>query len=504
MPQTGDTKTVNGTTAIWDGMTWRHVDGPLPAVKNPAADLQQPNAHDMGLAQAFLDKPSVTDKPALFTDKTDPNKEHVSWSEDPARSFFEAAKGVRHGVAQAINPVAITKGLVGYGENGLDPTNALFGLPKALVKAPGALATLAQNPSLVTEIPGILNKNPGAEGELLGTAVAGERVPALAEAGLTHGPGVVGGTIRKAGELAEKAGTSKLAKKAQQYAPIEALTGHLPAAAASLVIPPALEYGGRAAQRVGSSIEGLNLSLRSRIAKAAQAAPEGQAMLTPEDAAARPRLGPARMSKEVPYNPGELSNQPPATDVSLRGLEQAITPDAGVPDTGMSTGNSPEAVQRGLAQLRSRTNNLKPNYMDEQVAGIAERANTMGRQSENSLALGYENVPEGGIRSTADIDALRRRPNTIEPNAFTGNPATQGLEASLAELRQKAGPQNPAFTEFGSTNDSPLPGEDGSYDLGDISEKPTITNEQLDKVAGDKEAIRNLFNNYFGSKVAGR
>ncbi len=481
MPQTGETKTVNGTTAIWDGMTWRHVDGPLPTVKNPAADLQQPSAHDMGLAQAFLDKPSVTDKPALLTDKTDPTGgAHISPLEDPARYLGHAAKGIARGV----NPVNAVK--------------SLFGLPGAVYKGyTEDIPALFKDPSLLKEAPaaaGEFAQNPEAVGETLGSALLGERAPALTEAAISKGPGIVGRGVSAVGRGAESLGTSKIAKKAQMLAPFEAMTGHIPTAIASAVVPPVLEYGGKLAQKAGGALEGLKLSLKG---KAAAAAPVAEAApVVPET--------PLQLTRRI-RDEYRAANQP-KVDASIQGLEQAIQPDIAPPDSAVPEGNSPAGVQRGLAQVRSKQANL-PNHLNpDTLPGIGARAEQMGRQSVNSLATGYENVPEGGIRSNADIDAMlaSRRPNTIEPNAFTGNPATQGLEASLAELRQKAGPQNPAFTEFGSTNDSPLPGEDGSYDLGEISDKPALTNEQLDRIAGDKEAIRNLFNNHFGSKVAGR
>jgi hypothetical protein len=102
------------------------------------------------------------------------------------------------------------------------------------------------------------------------------------------------------------------------------------------------------------------------------------------------------------------------------------------------TGNSLSGLEAAASNPR-----VPQNYLDNEAIGIGQRAQAMGDQTVKGLRDQGYTVPEGGFRSSRDIDTFLQTPQRVPDIA-----ADAGVDA------------------------------------------------------GDAEAIRNLFDNYFGSKLA--
>jgi hypothetical protein len=281
------------------------------------------------------------------------------------------------------------------------------------------------------------------------------------------------------GRAAEATGNSGALAKMQRLAPIELVTGHPVAAAVSAVGPEVLKGGGRLLQRGGAALDGLDLSLKGRVPAAAGAAAAAEDAESPF-AGRRPYVPQGTEIRDYgaelsPHEaPAYVRQNAPSGDIrgsaAMQGLRDAVAKAA--PENAWANDASAQPVSdvestvedaqrnhrvyRGLVEPNAFTGNslsgleeaasnprVPQNYLDNEVAGIGQRAQAMGDQTVKGLRDQGYTVPEGGFRSTQDIDRFLQTPQRVPDLA---------ADAGVDE--------------------------------------------------GDAQAIRNLFDNYFGSKLA--
>lgn len=146
----------------------------------------------------------------------------------------------------------------------------------SLKAAPGAvvkgltqdLPTLVQDPSLLKEAPSAMwefLQHPQDVGGMLAQTAAAEAAPGLANAALRSGPSMLGRGMGAVGRGAEAAGTLSAKVMNRGVVPIIIAATRPPwLTAAELAAPPVLKAGGRALQRGGAALEGLDLSFKGR------------------------------------------------------------------------------------------------------------------------------------------------------------------------------------------------------------------------------------------------
>jgi len=328
------------------------------------------------------------------------------------------------------------------------PLDTLMGVAHQVANPGETIMNLARNPDQATS--------------LLGQMLLAPKIPGMANTALAEGPSLIGRGMSAVGRAAEAAGQHPMLTKAAALAPVEALTGHIPAAVVSAVTPPALEYGGRLLQRGGAALDGLDLSIKSGRGAAADA-----------------------FTGRRPY-------VPQGTEIRDYGSELSPheTPT-------YERQSSPSGDIRGSAGLRG---------LQKAVRYATEPDAWMNDQSAQPEVSDVERT----------IEDAQRGHRVVEPNAFTGN--------SLSGLEEAAAPKLSPIEEFyrndpqargvgGNIAEGRMTGQftEGRGGLSDVAagrisrhappETPDLaTDAGVDE--GDAEAIRNLFNNYFGSKLA--
>lgn len=308
----------------------------------------------------------------------DPNGERLSFVDDPARYLGHMSKGLLH------SPFDLVKGFLGI------PGQVVKGLTQDL-------PTLVKDPSLLLETPGMLkdaahfaNTKPDEMGSLLGQMLLGPHVPGAVNTALAKGPSIVGKGVSAVGKGAEAAGTSRILKRAQALAPIEAATGHIGPAIASAVAPPVLEYGGKLLQRGGAALEGLDLAYKGKVPFAREAAPE---VVDPADvmrekvAGAREDVG-AGFSRKVASKLNGLKSS--ATDIS-----------------------HPTAEVAGAGDLFP--------YQKDAIDGLRGARNT---QSLVDVPDIYDNPWENDL-------------SAVKPTTLSDSPSFKGLQDSVRRSNQK-------------------------------------------------------------------
>lgn len=213
-----------------------------------------------------------------------------------------------------------------------------------------------------------LAAHPREAGSLLGQTLLGPRVPGAANAALAEGPSIAGRAISAVGRGAEALGTSKLVKRGGTFGALgELMTGHPGTAAVTAVVPPALEYGGKGLQSLGSAMEGMDLSVKGNPFK---------------------RMGPA----------ADLAAATPEADTVREAVRTAREAQA--------NGASPKkAAAQGGWPLGKSTE--VPGYPDEPI---------------NTDLYPYQKDALEAARA-AKGDSAWGRPVAVEPNAFTGKGA---------------------------------------------------------------------------------
>lgn len=157
--------------------------------------------------------------------------------------------GKEAGLGLLRSPLDLAKGVV---NTVVHPLDTLMGLGHTVAHPIEAVTDLA--------------KHPREAGSLLGQMLLAPKVPEAANTVLAEGPGIVGRGISKVGRGMEAVGTSKALKSANKYGAIgTAVSGHPGLAALELAAPPALEYGGKLAQKGGAALEGLDLAYKGKI-----------------------------------------------------------------------------------------------------------------------------------------------------------------------------------------------------------------------------------------------
>lgn len=287
----------------------------------------------------------------------DPNNEHLSLTEDPARYLGHAAKGLLHSPIDAVESVAHTVA---------HPIDSFLGLAKGIA---GAI----KHPVDTLQY---ANTHPDALGSLLGQGLLAEAAPPAINATLREGPSMVGRGMTAVGKGAEAAGDFSARTMRKGVVPvITAATNHPWLAAAELAAPPVLRAGGKALQRGGAALEGLDLSFKGRGASA-------------------------------------VAETPSASDADV--VRETVNTARGLKDGGMSAG---QASQRAGWPLGKST----------EVPYQAETA------TPNPDLFPYQSEELANGRSARRIDALGKK---IGENSWAGDasaqPASiQGLQAAV-------------------------------------------------------------------------
>jgi len=251
MPQVGERKSKGGVTGEWNGSTWVQVDNA------PSTDAQDPAVMRFlgGAAKTSPLNPMNLGHAVMHPLDT-------LWNA-VATPVDEARRAVKSGIDT----------VTGNGENGRAISAA------EMFKHLGGAVPLVGKPLMDAGDKLGNGDLAGGAGELAGIA-SGALLPKV--------PGALADSMEAVGRGAEALGKSKTLARAQALAPIEAVTGHPIAAAASLAAPPLLRGGGRLAQRGGAALNGL--------LEATGKAPEAEVAAAAGDPAVR--------STEVPYNWG--------------------------------------------------------------------------------------------------------------------------------------------------------------------------------------------------------
>lgn len=391
----------------------------MPNYKN-AADVraQHPGVYDdltdqqieQGLAKTAASNPA--DDGALG------ERYHPNSADTPTSAFLGelARTGKEAAIGLARSPWDAVKGLVGL------PQQAIKGLVQDLPQ-------LVADPSLLTELPGAvrdgvmdLAQHPREAGSLLGQTLLAPKIPGAANAVLREGPSVVGRGMGAVGRGMEAVGTSKLAKRGGTYGALtELATGHPAAAAVTAVIPPALEYGGKGFQKLGGSLEGLDLSFKGRTPVPEATVPESR------------RLNPARFSTEVPNygkqldaidGPGSWERSPSDNPlvpgrrngaVSVQGLEDAAK-------------DSAWAGDKSAAPLDSRISSLSPI---EEFYKNDPQARGVGGNSAEGRMTGQFREGNGGLADAAAGRLARYDAPAGTKPAFTHEGFLKDLQGSV-------------------------------------------------------------------------
>lgn len=355
----------------------------------------------------------------------DPNNERLSFTQDPSRYMGHALKGLVR------SPVDLVKGFLGIpGQvvKGLtQDVPALLNDPSLLMEAPGAIKEGAQ----------YANTHPEEMGSFLGQSLLAPKVPGAANAALAKGPGIVGRGMGAVGRGMETVGTSKALKSANKYGVMgTAMSGHPGIAALELAAPPALEYGGRAMQRGGAALEGLDLAYKGKTPFAREAGPE------PVDPAAvmREKVAGARGDVEAGFSrpvAGKLNGlKSTATDVSHPSAE-VVSPGELFPYQRDSIRGLREAAQPPMenawANDASAQRPIDKFYESDPAARVGGEGRMTGQFDEGA----------GGL---TDISAgnFTRNPSPAEAATLAGlDSRISGLapEGPLDELSRLSGRQ---------------------------------------------------------------
>lgn len=225
MPNVGERKSKNGITGEWDGQTWRKVEGNTT-----------PTSADDG----FQIKPG---EDALAS---------------TMRYGGEELKGLAHAPMDALSGLLSAPGAAMHGwihdiPTAIKETFAPSDGQDSLIKSvPGAAVDAVKNLAL----------HPDALGSMLGQAVLGKVAavhgPAALETAVSRGPALAGKAIGSVGRGMEAVGTSGPAKAAGHFGMLESALRLDPKGLAIAAAPKALEYGGRALQRGGAAVAGID------------------------------------------------------------------------------------------------------------------------------------------------------------------------------------------------------------------------------------------------------
>lgn len=377
MPQVGERKTVGGVTGEFDGTTWRQV------TDAPSSDTQEP-----GLMR-FLGG-------AAKTSPLNPmNLAHAAMH--PLDTLWNTVATPVDEARQAIKSGAET--VTGSGGS------RLASGADSLLHMLGAVPFVGK--PLVDAGEKIFNGDwAGGAGEAAGLA-SGALLPKV--------PGAVADSMEGIGRGAEALGKSKPLARAQALAPLEAMTGHPLAAAASIAAPPLLRGGGRLMQKGGGALNGLIDAVKGPATVEAEAAPY------------------VSKSTEVPYNWGwhKMAGDAPKVEPNaFTGGQEAPGPSqffnvAG--EDGFTPHEMPKAPQDlsgALAELSNsvRRSNLKPIdkfYEDNPQAVNGGEGRMTGQFEEGSGGLSdvaagrTSRYPTAGEKAT--MDGLDSRISGLSP-----------------------------------------------------------------------------------------
>lgn len=355
----------------------------MPQYRN-AADVRaaHPGVYD-DLSDEQIEHGLVRQGASSTGDETEPlgPRYHPGLGDDPTsavmgelgRTGLEALKGV------ARSPLDMVKAL-------LHPIDTVTGLAHTVIHPLDTVESLA--------------KSPRDAGSVLGQLLLAPKVPEAANAILREGPSMVGRGMGSVGRGAETAGKSSILKKAQALAPIEAATGHIGPAIASAVAPPILEYGGRALQRGGASLEGLDLSLKSR--------PPAAPVEDPIDPAAdtvRETVRTARDLKDKGASPAQAASRAgwplgKSSDVPYRA-------DPVTPNTDLFPYQSEElANQRAASRIDALGKKIGSNTWADDVSAQPDSVNGL-ETALDSRITGLE--PEEGLSPLDELSRLSGR-----------------------------------------------------------------------------------------------
>lgn len=391
MPQVGERKTVGDVTGEWDGSTWRHVQDAAPN-----SDAQEP------AMMRFLGG-------AAKTSPLNPmNLGHAI--AHPLDTLWNTVATPVDEARQAINKGVET--VTGSGANG-----RMISAAEMLKHLGGAVPFIGKPMADAGDKIGNGDLAGGA-GELAGVA-SGALLPKV--------PGAVAKSMGSVGRGAEALGKSKVLSRARDLAPLEAMTGHIGPAIASVAAPTILQGGGRLLQKGSGALDGLIDAVKPA-------------------AAAEPYVS---QSTEVPYNWGwhKLAGEDPnlnggAGDPMTAGSSRQRAPSAesnafthegfvndlkksaGVPETGTSqffdvpgeTGfkprempTTPQDLSGSLAELSNsvRRSKLKPIdkfYEDNPGAATGGEGRMTGQFDEGSGGLA--DVASGAIQPRPSLSPL--------------------------------------------------------------------------------------------------
>lgn len=387
MPQVGERKSKGGVTGEWDGSTWVQVhDAP------PSADSQAPSV------MRFLGG-------AVKTSPLNPMN-LAQAAMHPLDTLWNTVATPIDEARQAIKSGAET--VTGSGANGRMVSAAemfkhLGGAVPFVGKAAADAGTKIGEGDWA-----------GGAGELTGLA-SGALLPKV--------PGAVADSLEGMGRGAEALGKSKPLARAQALAPLEAMTGHPLAAAASIAAPPFLQGGGRVMQKGGAALNGLIDAVKGPAAEA-EAAPY------------------VSKSTEVPYNWGWHKMAGDAAEGAKAPEPNAFTHEGFVNDLKASAGEPAAAVPQdlsgALAELSNsvRRSNLSPvaRFLeDDPQAALGGEGRMTGQFEEGDGGL--SDVAAGNITPNINPEVLNRLDSRI-----TGVLSPEAEAAAVDSLGLKLSP----------------------------------------------------------------
>lgn len=341
------------TFAEWDAMR----KGQVPGHSVPAED---PNANS--------DQPADT--------RFKPNLD-ASWLSDSARYAGSELKGF------AGSPVDYVKNLLG--------------LPKAVVSGAGELI---KDPSLLLEAPRAamdVLERPEELGSMLGQSVMGKVTPGVSRVVADKAPGVVGNTVSTVGRGMEATGKSGPVRTLGALGGIaEMLRGDLKGTLLSAV-PPALEYGGKLAQKAGDAISGVDIP----------ASLEGL----------RRRLTPGETYTEPTAADSMRATVDTAKDLRSRGMSRD--------QANQRAGYDVTSKEKGPVHLPSEMNDF--NY-EKPIKPVKSH----GTPDRFTDVLGPEGPSKGfkmgGVEYSLDETGSHRATYRPEMKSSHANPALEGME----------------------------------------------------------------------------
>ena len=328
-PQPGETRTANGETRTWDGQGWVLSDG---ATAGPYVG---------------------------------PGGFQVSSSDTPGQAFG-------HEIGRTVGEASL-----GLLRSPLDALKGLFHLPG---QALSGLKTLAQDPSLLGEIPEALQAvgnatpfsaetDPKEMGSLLGQVMLGAKggpTAALAKPLIRPAIGLTGKALTGTGKAMTAVGETT--RGAGSIGAAFGLgTGNVPGAVAAMTVPPMLRGAGRIMQKGGAKLEQVGAN-RPSIAAMKGAWQKTGARDTSY------KYGPPRQSTEVPGSsyprtepPGTTPEGGPVSDgwpaaSTLRGAQPPRSPifeDVFGPDTA-PTDAAGNPIGMGSVDMTGRTTGGNP------------------------------------------------------------------------------------------------------------------------------------------------